>query len=169
MTMPVDNLVSNWAYMIMASLAWNLKAWYALSLPTKGRWHKKHKSQKRKVLRMEFKKFRNSFIMLPCQIIKTGRRLLYRLLGWNDYLDIFFRAVKSFRGPLRCWRVGIWCRDTDVPICVGFFDVLKVGEIMTKRKVGTFLGRYRLTGIGCAEKISPPGIQKTNRVRLFKD
>jgi len=47
--------------------------------------------------------------------------------------------------------------------------VLKVGEIMTKRKVGTFLGRYRLTGIGCAEKISPPGIQKTNRVRLFKD
>ncbi|MCD6395361.1 MAG: hypothetical protein J7M40_17900, partial [Planctomycetes bacterium] len=65
MRMPVDNLVSNWAYMVMASLAWNLKAWYALLLPTKGRWHKKHKSQKRKVLRMEFKKFRNFFIMLP--------------------------------------------------------------------------------------------------------
>ena len=102
MRMPVDNLVSNWAYMVMASLAWNLKAWYALLLPTKGRWHKKHKSQKRKVLRMEFKKFRNFFIMLPCQIVKTGRRLLYRLLGWNDYLDIFFRAVETFRGPLRC-------------------------------------------------------------------
>jgi hypothetical protein len=26
MRMPVDNLVSNWAYMVMASLAWNLKA-----------------------------------------------------------------------------------------------------------------------------------------------
>jgi len=102
MRMPVDNLVSNWSYMVMASLAWNLKAWYALLLPTKGRWRKKHKREKRKVLRMEFKKFRNFFIMLPCQIVRTGRRLLYRLLGWNEYFDIFFRAVKTFRGPLRC-------------------------------------------------------------------
>ena len=102
MSMPVDNLVSNWAYMVMASLAWNLKAWYALSLPTKGRWHKRHKSQKQKVLRMEFKKFRNYFIMLPCQIIKSSRKLVYRLLGWNECLDVFFRAIESFRGPLRC-------------------------------------------------------------------
>ena len=28
MRMPVDDLVSNWAYMVMAALAWNLKAWY---------------------------------------------------------------------------------------------------------------------------------------------
>jgi len=102
MRMPVDNLVSNWAYMVMASLAWNLKAWYALLLPTKGRWHKKHKREKRKILRMEFKKFRNFFIMLPCQIVKTGRKLVYRLLGWNEYFDIFFRAVETFRHPLRC-------------------------------------------------------------------
>jgi hypothetical protein len=102
MGMPVDNLISNWAYMVMASLAWNLKAWYALLLPTKGRWHKKHTHQKRKVLRMEFKKFRNFFVMLPCQIVKTGRRLLYRLLGWNGYFDIFFRMLDSFCCPLRC-------------------------------------------------------------------
>jgi hypothetical protein len=102
MRMPVDNLVSNWAYMVMASLAWNLKAWYALLLPTKGRWHKKHKREKRKVLQMEFKKFRNFFIMLPCQIVKTGRKLVYRLLGWNECFDIFFRAVGAFRTPLRC-------------------------------------------------------------------
>jgi hypothetical protein len=102
MRMPVDSLVSNWAYMVIASLAWNLKAWYALSLPAKGRWYKKHKNQKQKVLRMEFKKFRNFFIMLPCHIVKTRRRLLYRLLGWNAYFDIFFRAVETFRCPLRC-------------------------------------------------------------------
>ena len=102
MRMPVDNLVSNWAYMVMASLAWNIKAWYALLLPTRSRWHRKHKHQKRKVLRMEFKKFRNFFVMLPCQIVKTGRRLLYRLLGWNEYFDIFFRAADSFCHPLRC-------------------------------------------------------------------
>jgi len=102
MRMPVDGLVSNWAYMVMASLAWNLKAWYALLLPTKGRWHEKHQRQKRKVLRMEFKKFRNFFIMLPCQIVKTGRKLVYRLLGWNEYLGVFFRAVEAFKHPLRC-------------------------------------------------------------------
>jgi len=99
---PVDGLVSNWAYMVMASLAWNLKAWYALSLPSKGRWKEKRLREKKKILRMEFKKFRNFFIMLPCQIVKTSRKLVYRLLGWNEYLDVFFRAVESFRYPLRC-------------------------------------------------------------------
>jgi hypothetical protein len=102
MQMPVGDLVSNWAYMVMASLAWNLKAWFALLLPTKGRWHKKHKAEKRSVLRMEFKKFRNFFILLPSQIVKTGRTLVYRLLGWNEYLDVFFRAVTIFHRPLRC-------------------------------------------------------------------
>jgi len=102
MRVPVDGLLSNWAYMVMASLAWNLKAWYALSLPTKGRWHEQHKCEKRKVLRMEFKKFRNFFILLPCQIVKTGRKLVYRLLGWNEYLGVFFRAVEAFSQPLRC-------------------------------------------------------------------
>jgi len=102
MRMPVDDLVSNWAYMVMAALAWNLKAWYALLLPAKGRWHEKHTAQKESVLRMEFKKFRHFFIMVPCQIVKTGRKLVYRLLGWNEYLAVFFRAVTSFRHPLRC-------------------------------------------------------------------
>ncbi len=29
---PVDNLLSNWAYMVMTALAWNLKAWSALTI-----------------------------------------------------------------------------------------------------------------------------------------
>ena len=33
LTAPVDNLESNWAYMVMTSLAWNLKACYAIWLP----------------------------------------------------------------------------------------------------------------------------------------
>ena len=60
------------------------------------------KREKKKILRMEFKKFRHYFMMLPCQIVKTGRKLVYRLLGWNEYLDVFFRAMESFRCPLRC-------------------------------------------------------------------
>ena len=97
MRMPVDNLVSNWAYMVIASLAWTLKAWFGLLLPEKGRWKEKHKHQKQAVLRMEFKKFRNSFIQLPCQIIKTGRRIVYRLLCWNGWLRVFFRGFWALR------------------------------------------------------------------------
>ncbi len=29
MELPIGDLVSNWAYMVMASLAWTLKAWFA--------------------------------------------------------------------------------------------------------------------------------------------
>jgi len=102
MRMPVDNLLSNWSYMVMASLAWTLKAWFALLLPEKGRWREKYKSEKQAVLKMEFKKFRNAFIQLPCQIIKTGRKIVYRLLSWNRWLVVFFRGLKMLRYPLRC-------------------------------------------------------------------
>src|SRR3972149_7857966 len=88
--MPVDNLVSNWAYMLMASLAWTLKAWFALSLIENGRWKQKYKSEKQTVLKMEFKKFRNACIQRPCQIIRTGRKIVYRLPSWNQWLRVFF-------------------------------------------------------------------------------
>jgi hypothetical protein len=91
---PVDNLESNWAYMVMTALAWNLKAWWALRLPEQpGRWQEKHRAEKRWVLRLEFKTFVNAFVRLPCQILRTGRKLVYRLLGWNPYQPIFFRLV----------------------------------------------------------------------------
>jgi Transposase DDE domain group 1 len=91
---PVDNLESNWAYMVMTALAWNLKAWWALRLPEPpGRWQEKHRAEKRWVLRLEFKTFVNAFVRLPCQILRTGRKLVYRLLGWNPYQPIFFRLL----------------------------------------------------------------------------
>lgn len=95
---PVDTLLSNWAYMLMTSLAWNLKAWWALWLPDKpGRWAEKHREEKRKVLRMEFKTFINAFVRLPCQIIHTGRKIIYRLLGWNRWQHVFFRLTDHLR------------------------------------------------------------------------
>jgi hypothetical protein len=91
---PVDNLTSNWAYMVMTALAWDLKAWWALLLPERpGRWHERHQAEKRWVLRLEFKTFVNAFVRLPCQLVRTGRRLVYRLLGWNPHLPLFFRLV----------------------------------------------------------------------------
>jgi hypothetical protein len=100
---PVDNLLSNWAWMVMTALAWNLKAWLALSLPERvGRAGEGDRQTKRTVLRMEFKTFVNGFIRLPCQIVKTSRRIVYRLLGWNRWLNVLFRLVDSWRRPLRC-------------------------------------------------------------------
>jgi len=95
---PLDNLDSNWAYMVMTALAWNLKAWWALSLPEQpGRYQEQRQAEKRWVLRLEFKKFVNAFVRLPCQIVRTGRKLVYRLLGWNPYQPTFFRLVDVLR------------------------------------------------------------------------
>jgi hypothetical protein len=95
---PVDNLVSNWAYMVMTALAWNLKAWWALTLSeAPGRWQERHRQEKRWVLRLEFKTFVQAFVRLPCQVVRTGRRLVYRLLSWNPYQRIFFRLVQVLR------------------------------------------------------------------------
>jgi Transposase DDE domain group 1 len=95
---PVDNLESNWAYMVMTALAWNLKAWWALMLPERpGRWQQRHREEKLWVLGLEFKTFVNAFIQLPCQIIRTGRKLVYRLLSWNPYERILFRLLTALR------------------------------------------------------------------------
>jgi hypothetical protein len=90
---PVDNLFSNWAYMVMTGLAWNLKAWWALWLPEKGRWAKKHHAEKRQVLKMDFRTFVNYLMKIPCQIIRSGGRLIYRLLGWNPWVGVFRRLA----------------------------------------------------------------------------
>ncbi len=114
MCAPVDHLTSNWAYMVMASLAWTLKAWFALGLPEPGaacgevapqalgRWSESNRRQKRRVLRMEFKTFLNAFIRVPCQIIRAGRRIVYRLLAWNPWQPVFLHGVEALRCPMRC-------------------------------------------------------------------
>jgi hypothetical protein len=99
---PVNNLTSNEAYMLMTALAWNLKAWLALRLPVeKGRWRERHQEQQKKLLRMEFRTFVNSWLRIPCQVLKTGRRLVLRLLAWNDWQPVFFRLAADLNHPLR--------------------------------------------------------------------
>ena len=99
---PLDTLQSNWTYMVIASLAASLKIWSALLLPETGRWKQKHQREKQAVLTMDFSTFRNAFVQLPCQIVKTGRRLVYRLLSWNPWQHVFFRLVEHLQGRLLC-------------------------------------------------------------------
>ena len=103
MKLPVDNLLSNWAYMVMASLAWSLKAWWGLMLPAeKGRGHDQHRQEKQQIVRMEFKRFVASVIRLPTQIVKSGRRLLYRLLSYNPWQSALLRGVAAWRTRAQC-------------------------------------------------------------------
>ena len=95
---PVNTLESNWAYMVMTALAWNLKAWWALTLPVSaGRWKQRHAEEKKWVLGLEFKTFVQAFVRLPCQIVRTGRKLVYRLLSWNPHQRIFWRLITALR------------------------------------------------------------------------
>jgi hypothetical protein len=100
--MPVDTLLSNWAYMVMAALAWTLKAWFALRLPETGRWAARYVTEKRAVLRMEFKAFLHAFMLIPVQVVRTSRRLIFRLLAWNPWQAVFLRGFDQLRQPLQC-------------------------------------------------------------------
>ncbi len=92
---PVNTLHANWAYMVITALAWSLKAWLALLLPISPRWAETHTEHRQRVLAMEFRKFVSAFINIPCQIVMTGRRIIYRLLAWNEWQHVFFRALAA--------------------------------------------------------------------------
>jgi Transposase DDE domain group 1 len=102
LTTPVDDLVSNWAYMVMASLAWSLKAWSALLVPVSARHAAQHQAEKRTLLRMEFATYCAAFIQLPCQVVRGGRRLIYRMLSWNPWQGVFLRLVERLHGCRLC-------------------------------------------------------------------
>lgn len=93
MRMPVDDLLSNWAYMIMTALAWNLKAWFGLLLPKPQRGEE--------IVRMEFRRFLHALILVPAQIVRAGRRIIFRIIAYNDWLKDLFAAWER----LRCLRV----------------------------------------------------------------
>ena len=100
---PLDNLLSNNAYMLITSLAWNLKAWLALCLPQPcGPAQSTQAEQKRRLLTMEFRTFINFLVRVPAQVVRTGRRLLVRLLAWNEWQPVFLRLTALLRRPLRC-------------------------------------------------------------------
>jgi hypothetical protein len=92
---PVNTMLSNWAYMVMISLAWSIKAWMALTVPVAPRWRAKHEAERREWLRMDFRTFCNAIINVPAQILTTGRRRVWRLLAWRPQLPVLFRLLHA--------------------------------------------------------------------------
>mgnify|MGYP006298382157 FL=1 len=92
---PVNTLLANWAFMVMASLGWSIKAWVGLSLPISSRWRERHQQEREAIIRMDFRTFLQAFVLVPAQIVRSGRRLIYRLLGWNPWQSAFLRFVHA--------------------------------------------------------------------------
>ena len=92
---PLNTLNANWAYMAIVAIAWPLEAWFALTIPITPRWRGKHKADRERVLRMEFRSFVQRFILVPTQILRTGRQLICRLLAWRPEFPIFFRLLDA--------------------------------------------------------------------------
>lgn len=87
--MPVAEFDANWAYLVIASLAWNLKAWAGLLLPAE--------LGARTLLRMEFRRFLNEVILLPAQILRSGRRLIFRLLAINRWVPLLLEGTQALK------------------------------------------------------------------------
>ena len=83
------HLVANWAYRVMASLARTLKAWFALLVGRRDR--------REELLRMEFRQVLNVWVRIPCQIVRTGRRIVYRILSYNDWISTFLQTFDKIR------------------------------------------------------------------------
>jgi hypothetical protein len=84
---PVYDLVSNWAYMVIASLAWTLKAWFGMTLP--------RRTDRDDIVGMEFKRFVHAVMLVPCQVLKKARRLVLRVLAYTSRVRLLFRSMEA--------------------------------------------------------------------------
>jgi hypothetical protein len=81
---PVDDLHSNWAYMLIAALAWNIKSWHAMMM---------HRKQDRTAfIRIEFKRFLDTVIRIPAMVIDRARAIVVRLIAYTVSVDRLFSA-----------------------------------------------------------------------------
>ena len=81
---PLYDLISNWAYMVIAALAWNIKSWWAMML------HRKE--DRRAYIGMEFRRFTASVICIPATVIRHARSITIRVTGYTPSLGRFLSA-----------------------------------------------------------------------------
>jgi hypothetical protein len=79
---PLYDLISNWAYMLTATLAWNIKSWFAMMM------HRK--ADRAEHIRMEFRRFLETLILIPAAVTHRARGITVRLIGYTPSLDRLF-------------------------------------------------------------------------------
>ena len=103
LSMPLDNLHSNWMYLVSSCLAWTLKSWTALGLVNDDG-KREEVRRKDRLLKMEFVTLLQAMITIPAQILRSGRQTVVRLLNINDWTSTFFRLADQ-RCQRRCVRL----------------------------------------------------------------
>ena len=77
---------------------------------------KRHAAETQRLLKLEFRTFVNFWMRLPCQVLRTGRRLVLRLLAWNEWQQVFLPTGGRVRpdpppfvaiAPLMTWPAGV--------------------------------------------------------------
>jgi len=86
---PMYDLVSNWAHMVMAALAWNIKSWFAMMMHLK--------RDRLTYIRMEFRRFLNSIILIPCRVVRRARSIVIRIIGYQPTLNRLFSAWQTIQ------------------------------------------------------------------------
>ncbi len=104
LTAPLNDLESNWAYMLFASLAWTLKIWSGMMIRVQGNpdQRRKRREARKRVITMEFSTYLNSLMLIPAQIIRGARRRTFRLLSYRPSVDLLFTIHDHIRLPMRC-------------------------------------------------------------------
>ena len=87
--MPSDGLVSNWAFAVIGSLAWNLKIWLSILHPKQ--------PARREIRRMEFRRFVNTVMWVPCQIVRAARGLRLRISMYTPWAGALVDGLDHFR------------------------------------------------------------------------
>jgi hypothetical protein len=78
--MPVKQFIGNEAWMEIARLAWNMRAWIAqLALPAEA-------------VRWEWKRFRQAFVYLAAQVVHHGNQVLVRFAGSHRFAPMLLHA-----------------------------------------------------------------------------
>lgn len=70
----MNMLNANWAYMVMASVAWSIKAWTGLLLPKASRRSRNQQDDRDVIPRMDFRAFVAAFVNVPAQVVWTRRK-----------------------------------------------------------------------------------------------
>jgi hypothetical protein len=67
----------------------SLKTWAGILLP--------RELGARAILRMEFRRFLNEIVLLPAQILRTGRQLVFQLLAVNRWVPLLLGGTQRLK------------------------------------------------------------------------
>lgn len=92
---PLKDLNSNWAYMVITSLAWTYKTWIGLTFQDPS--NENVMAIRQRIISMEFKYFLNHLIRIPAQVVRVGKKLVVRFLQSTPWTGLILDHLSSVK------------------------------------------------------------------------